>query len=733
MSTDRRQSTQLPEAMQRLRQAYDLHRRGALADAEKLYASILQSDPALFDALHLFGVLRMQQGRPAEALPLIDAALAQRPDSLDALSTSAAALINLGRSAEALPKLDRLIALRPNDAGAHFNRGIALTALARNEEAIASYRKTLAVEPSHLAALFNVGNVLAMAGRYDEALGCYDRVLTAVPNHHDALNNRGNALAKLGQHEAAVAAYGRVLAMRPNDLRALTNRANALKSSGRFADALADYDRVLAIDPHHADALYNRGNTLLDLRSPQAAEENLARAIALRPDEADFHISRAAALFELRRPHESVESYRRALALRPRDPVLHSDLIFALNFDPAATPAVQQAERALWDERHARPFAASIKPHSNNRDPHRRLRVGYVSAHFRQQAGTFAFGGVLTHHDRRAFEIVCYSDTRQEDELTPRLRACADLWHRTSELTDDQLAELIRSDRIDILVELAGHMQGSRLLVCARKPAPIQLNGWGEPTGSGLRTIDFLLADQVLVPPTERAQFADRIADLPCTIAYWVPDPLPQPAPLPALVRGYVTFGSFNRLSKVLDPVLRTWSEILRATPQSRLVLKDRLLDQASQQTPILNLLGEQGIDADRVSFLDQTSRSAHFSALHEIDIALDPFPHGGGMTTLDALWMGVPVVTWPGRTASSRVAAACLTAVGLTDFIARDPASYAQLAIAKASDLDNLVQLRGRLREQVAGSPVGNLERYTRAVEAVYRGLWQRWCASAM
>jgi predicted O-linked N-acetylglucosamine transferase (SPINDLY family) len=694
----------MSDPTQRLRQAFDLHRRGALSEAERLYASVLQSNPTSFDALHLLGVLRMQQGRPADALPLIDRALAQRPDSFDALSISAAALVNLGRPADALPKLDRLIAQRPNDPGVHFNRGIALAVLGRSEEAIASYRQAIAIDPKNPPALFNLGNMLAMAGRYQEALACYDRVLAAVPSQFDALTNRGNALAKLGRHEEAVAAYGRVLAMRPDDLRALTNRANALKDLGRFQDALADYDRVLAREPNHVDALFNRGNAMLDLRRPAAAEENFARAIALRPDEPDFHVSSAAALLDLRRPHDSVESYRRALALRPNDSKLHSDLIFALNFDPAATPADQQAERARWNERHAKPFAAAIKPHTNTRD--------------------------LAHHDRHAFEVICYSDTRQEDDLTPRLRAYAAKWHRTVDLSDDQLAELIRSDGIDILVELVGHMQGSRLLVCARRPAPIQLNAWGEPTGSGLTTIDYLLADPVLVPPEVRAQFADRIADLPCTIAYWVPDPLPEPGPLPALARGHVTFGSFNRQSKVLDSVLNAWAEILRAVPQSRLVFKDRLLEHASQQAPVLAVLAAQGIAPERVTFVDNTGRDGHFAAWREIDIALDPFPHGGGMTTFDALWMGVPVVTWPGNTASSRIGAACLTAVGLTDYIASDPASYVQLAVSKATDLDALARLRARLRAQMSATPVGNLEHYTRAVEAVYREIWRRWCA---
>ena len=254
---------------------------------------------------------------------------------------------------------------------------------------------------------------------------------------------------------------------------------------------------------------------------------------------------------------------------------------------------------------------------------------------------------------------------------------------------------MIRADGIDILVDLVGHMKGHRLSVFARKPAPVQISAWGEPTGTGLKAMDYIFSDLTLIPPAKRALLTEKVADLPNYIGFWSPEPLPEPNPLPALTRGYVTVGSFNRISKVLPTVLQCWAAILRALPNSRLVLKDRLLDPASQQAPILGALANEGIAPDRVTILDQGARTSHFAAYHDLDIALDPFPHSGGMTTLDALWMGVPVVTCPGPTISSQPTAACLTAAGLIDYIASDFGNYVELSVAKTRDLVPLAELR--------------------------------------
>jgi len=415
----------------------------------------------------------------------------------------------------------------------------------------------------------------------------------------------------------------------------------------------------------------------------------------------------------------------------PDDAAFHSNLVFALNFVPTATAADHQAERAAWAERHANGFSKAVRPHTNDPDPQRRLRIGYVSSHFCHQAATFAFAGVLLNHDRAQFEIICYSDTAQEDQITGRLRMRADRWHHTRKLSDDELADLIRSDRIDILVDLVGHMGGHRLLVFARKPAPIQVTAWGEPTGTGLKTMDYLFADPALIPSEERPLFAETIIDLPGALGYWTPEKLPAPGPLPARANGFVTFGSFNRRAKITPEVLREWSAILRTLPDARLVLKAKQFGDPAEQDSLRDEFARAGMPVERVTFLGQTGRAEHFAAYRTLDLALDPFPHGGGMTTLDALAMGVPVITRTGRTIPSRLAASCLTALDLKQFIAADAAGYVATAVTAARDLAALERLHAELPARLAHSSIGDARRYAAAVEDAYRAAWRRYCAA--
>jgi predicted O-linked N-acetylglucosamine transferase (SPINDLY family) len=312
------------------------------------------------------------------------------------------------------------------------------------------------------------------------------------------------------------------------------------------------------------------------------------------------------------------------------------------------------------------------------------------------------------------------------------MRLSVDLWRDIEGHSDDDVAQLIRQDNVDILVDPLGHRGGQRLLVFARKPAPIQVTGWGDPTGTGLATMDYLLADPVLVPSNQRHLLVERVYDLPNCLGYWTPGQLPDPSPLPATERGFVTFGSFNRIAKIQDPVVRSWAEILRALPEAMLVIKsDQWSADADRHAEIEQLFADEGVAEGRVEFRGFTGRAEHFAAYREIDIALDPFPHGGGMATLDAVWMGVPVITRPGRTIPSRLAAASLTALGLTDFVAESPRDYVDRAVAIAEDIGALAYLRLTLRGVLANSVIGDPVRYTRAVEASYRAMWREWCAS--
>ena len=554
-------------------QGIALQQQGRLADAERIYREVLRQQPNHFGALHLLGLIALETRHTERAVELIGKAIALKPDNAKAHYNRGLALVNLKRPEDALESYGRAIALNPDFAEAHNNRGNALSDLKRFEEALASYDKAIALNPDNAETYDNRGLALSYLKRPKDALESYDRAIALNPDFAKAHNNRGNALQGLKRHSDALASYDKAVALNPDFAEAHNNRGNALQDLKRYSDALASYDKAIGLKAGFAEAYNNRGNALNALKRHEEALASCDKAIAFKSDDAEAHHNRGIALFGLGRNELALASYERALAIEPK-PICHSNLIYALNFEPTASAARLQAERARWNELYAQQFAPSIRPHNNDPDPNRRLRVGYVSSHFRYQASIYAFGGVLLCHDPTSFEVVCYSDTLDEDDVTARLRARSDKWHRTVELSDDNFADLVRADGIDILVDCVGHMGGHRLLVFARKPAPIQVTAWGEPTGTGLKAMDYLLADPVLVPASERALLAERVFDLPNFLGYWVPDPLPEPVALPAIANGYVTFGSFNRLAKIQDPVLRSWATVLRGLPNARLVLK---------------------------------------------------------------------------------------------------------------------------------------------------------------
>lgn len=575
-----------------------------------------------------------------------------------------------------------------------------------------------------------LGVAQAARGRSNEAVAAFREALALAPRYADAHVNLGNALLKRGDSIGAIECFRRAIGIEPNLATAHFNLGNALLAQNDAASIEA-YRRAIALQPDLADAHMNLGVVLRRQGQAQAAVDCFRRAIVLRPNSAAAYDNLAGMLAEMGSLDEAVAANRRALELGPASAEAHSNLIFNLNFDASLGIAEHQTERRRWAARHADALAPAVAPDPADLDPERRLRIGYVSAHFRAYAASYAFGGVLTHHDPAKVEIFCYSDTRQADELTAIFRRAAQHWRDTADLGDAALAERIAKDRIDILVDLVGHMSSHRLLVFARKSAPIQITAWGEPTGTGLKTMDYLFADPVLIPPAERSLFAETIIDLPGALGYWTPEPLPAPGPLPARANGFITFGSFNRRAKITPDVVREWGAILRALPGARLVLKAKQFGDPAEQDSLRGEFARGGMPVERVTFLGQTGRAEHFAAYRTLDLALDPFPHGGGMTTLDALAMGVPVITRTGCTIPSRLAASCLTALELTQFIAGDATAYATLAVAAARDLAALEKLRAELPSRLAHSPIGDARRYAASVEDAYRTVWRRYCAA--
>jgi predicted O-linked N-acetylglucosamine transferase (SPINDLY family) len=361
------------------------------------------------------------------------------------------------------------------------------------------------------------------------------------------------------------------------------------------------------------------------------------------------------------------------------------------------------------------------------------LVLGYVSSDYHQHSAAMAFKPVLQHHDKTRFQVICYSCSSNEGEFTREFRTFADMWRNAAQWSDNRLAEQIHADQVDILIDLSGHSSGHRLGVFARKPAPVQVTAWGHATGTGLPTIDYLFSDRVAIPKAVRHLFAETIYDLPCLITMEPPAydlPLADP---PVCTRGFITFGSFNRIGKVSDETVAVWARILHATSCSRLLMKDGGLDDLSLRAALTDKFAHHGITADRIDFMGSTPREAHLAALKGVDIALDPFPQNGGISTWEALHMGVPVVAKLGQSVPNRLSGAILSSIGMNDWVAGDLDGYCAIAVQYAGMPEYLMTLRHDLRARIAASAAGNSAAYTRAVEAAYRGMWETYVGEKM
>jgi predicted O-linked N-acetylglucosamine transferase (SPINDLY family) len=618
--------------------ALRLHQAGRIADAQAVCREILEHAPRHFDALHLLGVTEYQCGRFEEADRLIRQALAAEPRAAAACSNHGIVLHELERYEEALTRYDRAIALKPDYAEAFSNRAMTLTELERFAEAVASCDNALALKPHYPEGHSNRGNALCHMRRFDEALASCEKAIALRPAYADALSNRGNALTELG----------------------------------RFEEALASYDKALALKPGLAAAWVGRGNVFLNLNRYGEAFAAFQKALAIKPDSLKA-LAQLAHYYERHgRMEEAIACYDRVLAIKPDFSEVISNKIFALDLVPRAGFAEHQEARKCWWQQVGAKIAAKACPrHDNDLDPARRIVLGYVSSDFRRHSAAATFWPVLRNHDKRQFAVVCYSCSATRDQVTEDFRRAADRWIDASQMPDEDLAERVQSNKIDILIDLSGHSGGNRLGVFARKPAPVQVTAWGHGTGTGMPTIDYLFSDPVTIPAEMRHLYAERIYDLPCVITTEVPPlELPRRDP-PVLANGYITFGAFSRITKISDDAVAVWARILDAVPRSRLLMKDGAFDDPALRAAVRQRFAGHGIVAERVDFLGSSPREQHLAAFADTDMGLDPFPQNGGVSTWEALNMGVPVIAKLGNTAPSRLSAAILTSIGMDDWVA--------------------------------------------------------------
>jgi predicted O-linked N-acetylglucosamine transferase (SPINDLY family) len=629
--------------------------------------------------------------------------------------------------AEILPALEP-IAYSAADLS---NLGALYRALGRAAEAEATYRRAIAQEPGFAAAWYNLGNLLADQDRA-EAADAFRTAVTLDPAYAKAWHGLATLLHRAGRLGDAIRAFRTSIAHAPDWIEARTGLGVALMAADRYDAAAQALLEATALDPDHAGAHGNLAAVYLRAGCPIAAEREARESIRLAPREYRWLTNLAVALLSQCRHTEAEACYREALAQRPDYPLAHGNLLFALNYRPDLTPEAIFAEYRAWDAKHGRRATAS--PPEPEPLAGRRLRVGYVSPDLREHAVALFAEPLLAAHDRRAIELFCYAEVPNPDTVTARFRALADHWRSTVGLDDEAVAEMIRRDRIDVLVDMGGHTASSRLPVFTHRPAPVQVAYLlGHGYTSGLSAMDVFIADDLLAPPEAASLFAERIVRLPHTpIVYSPPKAMPAVGPLPARAHGHVTFGYFGRTERLNDEVIAIWSRILSAVPGSRLVLNNRGFQEPEFCALFAARFAANGIAAERLDLIYTSPQPCTWVAYGAIDIALDPFPHNAGTTTVEALWQGVPVVSKADRPGVGRLGASILGAAGLPDWVTATVDDYVRLAAQQAADLTALARLRSSLRDRIAASPLCDAAGLARAVEGAYRDLWRAWCATA-
>jgi predicted O-linked N-acetylglucosamine transferase (SPINDLY family) len=542
--------------------------------------------------------------------------------------------------------------------------------------------------------------------------------------------DEGLAAQRAGDAPGAERQYRRILERDRRHPQALYQLGMLAETAGRPDDACEFYRLALDARPGWFEPHFRMGNALRALGRYAPAIQAMEAASRLNPGASGARMNLALLLLESGRIDEA-EILFRELASGEGGEALdaHQNLLLALNYREGLDPRQCRAEHQRWAERYAEPLTAAAKPPARPADPGRPLNIGYVSPDFRLHPVALFLLPLLAHHDRANYRAHCYATRAGADDTTARVRAAADGWRDISALSDDEAAQAIRDDGIDVLVDLAGHTGWNRLLLFARRPAPVQASWLGYLNTTGMHAMDARLTDAVATPPEFDAYHVERVVRLPgCQWCYQPIMETPDVAALPARRHGRITFGSFHNLAKVGPGVIRLWSRLLQRVPDSRLLLMARGL--ADGDRDLLGRFAAGGVNADRIELRNVAPYREYLSSYGEVDISLDAFPYSGGTTTCEALWMGVPVVTWTGPTVPGRGAASVLTAAGLPELAADSPEEYLRIAAELAADISRLEQLRASLRRRMKDSPLMDAPRFAAGMENACRELWRAWCA---
>ena len=600
----------------------------------------------------------------------------------------------------------------------------------RLPEAESLYQQILQDDPNHPAALHMLGVLANQFGQNEIAVELITKALGLRPEIAEAHNNLGNSLQDLGRFGEAVESYRGALAIKPDYAKAHSNLGNVFTRLGKMDEAVQSYQGALNIKPDYVEAHTNLGNALQDLSLPEEAIESYQNALNHKPDHAEAHNNFGNVLKGLGELEDALACYQKALDINPGYVEAHSNLIFCMANSSEYGPKEILEEARRWNKAHARPLAAQPISHANAPNPDRRLKIGYLSGDIRQHPVGFFMEPVFKNHDKSAFEVHVYATQHKSDQVTERIKGHIDQWHDAAHLTPQALAEAVRDDGIDIVADLSGHAAYNGYLTLARRPAPVQILGIGNFCTSGLDCVDGLLSDPFETPEGTDSHFSEPLIRMPDGfVCYQPPDYAPDVGPSPCLSLGYITFGCFNNLAKVSKSAIALWAEILKQVPESRLLLKNMALASNRASERLKSLFTSHGVSEDRLLLEPGLPHEPFMAEYGRVDIGLDPIPYSGGLTTIEALWMGVPVVTLCGQTFAARHSTSHLNNAGLEDLVTKSSADYVRKVLELSADFSALNALRQSLRPKLAASPILDGERYTRNLEQNLRQLWRQWC----